>query len=121
MPNVKEGSVIEYKYTLTSPFKSNLPIWKFQTKIPVDYSEFETKIPEYYQYNTFFKGFLDPKITKTSESADILYTSKRTSDGFFVPNTSSNGKISYKLNIVKYVLKDVAAVKDEAFVNNLEN
>ena len=122
MPNVKEGSVIEYKYTITSPFKSNLPVWKFQTKIPVDYSEYETKFPEYYQYNTFFKGFLAPKITKTSESAEILYTTKERGTGFEpVTTTFVNGKTTYKVNVVKFILKDVAAVKDEAFVNNLEN
>ncbi len=122
MPNIKEGSVIEYKYTITSPYKSNLPEWKFQTKIPVNYSEYETKIPEYYQYNTFFKGFLAPTISKTSESAEILYTTKERGAGFGpVTTTFSNGKTTYKVNIVKFILKDVVAVKDEAYVNNIEN
>lgn len=38
MPNVKEGSIIEYKYTIRSPYKSSFPEWKFQNSIPVNYS-----------------------------------------------------------------------------------
>src|SRR5690606_30544412 len=38
-PNVKDGSVIEYKYTMQSPFYRNIPRWYFQGSIPVMYSE----------------------------------------------------------------------------------
>src|SRR6478672_4836097 len=42
MPNVKEGSVIEYRYVVNSPFLSNVPDWQFQSSIPVNHSKFET-------------------------------------------------------------------------------
>ena len=35
MPNIKEGSIIEYKYTVTSPFFSNVDEFVFQYDIPV--------------------------------------------------------------------------------------
>lgn len=35
LPNVKEGSVLEYTYTITSDFVSNLREWNFQHEIPV--------------------------------------------------------------------------------------
>lgn len=44
MPNVKEGSIIEYSYTIKSPFISNLTDWDFQKSIPVNYSEYRTEI-----------------------------------------------------------------------------
>ena len=35
--------------------------------------------------------------------------------------TFTNEKIDYQIKIVKYVLKEVAALKDEAYVNNIDN
>jgi len=56
-PNVKEGSIIELKYTLKSNFLFSLPTWYFQKEIPVDYTFFEAVIPEYFIYNVDVKGF----------------------------------------------------------------
>jgi len=39
-PNVREGSIIEYKYTMVSPYIFQLDDWKFQYEIPVKWSEF---------------------------------------------------------------------------------
>lgn len=55
--NVKEGSIIELKYTLKSNFLFSLPTWYFQREIPVDYTFFEAVIPEYFIYNVDVKGF----------------------------------------------------------------
>ena len=43
IPNVKVGSVIEYKYKINSQNKFNFRDWEFQWKIPVVYSEYVTK------------------------------------------------------------------------------
>lgn len=40
MPNVKEGSVIEFKYTVYTPYIFNLQDWEFQRDIPTLYSEY---------------------------------------------------------------------------------
>jgi hypothetical protein len=39
-PNVKSGSVLEYRYTLERNVSSNFPAWYFQSDIPTRYSEF---------------------------------------------------------------------------------
>jgi hypothetical protein len=44
-PNVKAGSIIEYKYALTSPYLNFFPDWYFQSDIPTRYSEFSSDIP----------------------------------------------------------------------------
>ncbi|MGN6396398.1 MAG: DUF3857 domain-containing protein [Mucilaginibacter sp.] len=53
-PNVKPGSVIEYKYNLGANSPTDFPDWFFQDKIPVRYSELKTSIPEifYFRANT---------------------------------------------------------------------
>jgi hypothetical protein len=40
-PNVKPGSVIEYRYNLIRNIASNFPAWYFQSDIPTRYSEFD--------------------------------------------------------------------------------
>jgi hypothetical protein len=45
-PNVKSGSIIEYKYTIVSDLIGNVPDWYFQTNIPTKYSELTTSIPD---------------------------------------------------------------------------
>ncbi|MGZ3819268.1 MAG: DUF3857 domain-containing protein [Mucilaginibacter sp.] len=40
-PNVKAGSVIEYRYRLMRNIASNFPAWYFQGSIPTRYSEFD--------------------------------------------------------------------------------
>ena len=40
MPNVKEGSIIEYTTKVKSPYFTSVPDWYFQLRIPVLYSEY---------------------------------------------------------------------------------
>jgi hypothetical protein len=49
-PNVKPGSVIEYKYALTASSVGDFPDWYFQTNIPTRYSELTTAIPDILYY-----------------------------------------------------------------------
>lgn len=52
-PNVKAGSVIEYKYVRTVIGSYNgIPDWFFQAHIPVKYSELDTAIPDIFSFKT---------------------------------------------------------------------
>ncbi len=55
-PNVQNGSVLEYEYTVTSPFIFNLEGWSFQNNFPTVYSEFKAEIPGFYHYNRTLIG-----------------------------------------------------------------
>ncbi|MDI1257617.1 MAG: DUF3857 domain-containing protein [Flavobacterium sp.] len=121
MPNVKEGSVIEYKYTIDSPYTSTLPQWTFQSSIPVNYSEYKTAIPEYYSYNAAFKGFIAPVMTKESKSRSLNITSKERNGDYVTKTTYTTDRIDYSESSVTYVEKDLPAMKDEDFVNNINN
>lgn len=109
MPNVKEGSIIEYKIEIRSPYVRNIPQWDFQKIIPVNFSEFTTSIPEYYIFNVRYKGFLTPSITKEKQFKKINLSSY------------SQQFIEYSEDKIKYTLQDVPAIKEEAFVNNINN
>jgi Domain of Unknown Function with PDB structure (DUF3857)/Transglutaminase-like superfamily len=50
LPEVKIGSVFEYKYKMTRKSYSYIPAWTFQQSIPVKYSAYNVIIPEYFQF-----------------------------------------------------------------------
>lgn len=123
MPNILEGSVIEFRYTVKSPYVSWMRDWKFQYDIPVNHSEFTTYIPEYYIYNVVQKGYVFPKVTSDKKTASIILTSKErpTGRGTGGPTTFSQDKIEYIENKTVYVIDDLPAIKEESFVNNIDN
>ncbi len=60
MPNVREGSIIEYKYVIRTPFSTahNPRTWTFQETIPVRWSEYKITIPSYFYYKITMGGYL---------------------------------------------------------------
>ena len=62
MPGLHEGCIIEYKYTVESPFWQNFHDWHFQSSLPKIYSEYDVHIPGFWVYNASLKGPL--KLTK---------------------------------------------------------
>lgn len=56
IPAVKEGTVIEYKYLLTSEFPHQIEECVFQQDIPVIYSNYDVTIPQYFDFNVELKG-----------------------------------------------------------------
>jgi len=66
-PNVKAGSIIEYKYTWTTVSYANFPDWFFQQTIPVRYSEYNTEIPSYCTFRTHIRVY-DPFVKDQSKT-----------------------------------------------------
>jgi len=58
MPDLQLGCIIEYKYTLESPFLEKFRTWEFQSDIPKLYSEYEVHIPKVFGYNVSLRGAL---------------------------------------------------------------
>lgn len=52
LPNVKVGSVFEYRYKLFRKSYSYIPSWNFQQSIPVKYSAYNLSIPEYFEFTS---------------------------------------------------------------------
>ncbi len=123
MPNVKEGSIIEYAYTIKSPFISNFPEWSFQKNIPVNYSEYTTLIPEYFVYNTFTKGFSNIKVTRNSDNKRMPYSYSYVdvSRAGTAKSERVTTEIQFVENRTNYLVENVPALKEESFVNNLDN
>ena len=121
MPNVKEGSIIEIEYSIKDEGTGLIDEWTFQDEIPVDFSEYTTLIPEYYVYNTHFKGWLTPKIVTDEQRISIELRSKVGQESGNSRTTFHTEQLSYRLKKSTYTLEQVPAIKNESFTNNINN
>lgn len=119
MPDVKEGSIVEYKYTIISPFVHVMPDWRFQESIPVQHSEFTTRIPEYFVFNTNFRGYYPPKVTKKSAARSLNFTEKTRQDNR--PTQITTSKVDYTEEAITYTLENLPAMKNEKYTTNIDN
>ncbi|WP_335964584.1 DUF3857 domain-containing protein [Galbibacter sp. PAP.153] len=122
-PNLKEGSIIEYKYNITSPFLSNIHEVQVQREIPVDQVEASFEFPEYFYFKPLIKGYYPLNIATSAKSGSINFVNKNRSNnnGHVVKTTYSSQKLDYKININSINLSNIPALKDEPFVNNIDN
>jgi len=105
MPNLREGSIIEYSYKIRKSSIFNFSNWEFQSGIPKLYSEFVAMIPAVYNFNVSLRG---PQ-----------------------PLTSQNGEISRECLRVNgstvdcsrltYVMKNIPAFTEEAYMTAASN
>ncbi|GAA3562628.1 DUF3857 domain-containing protein [Snuella lapsa] len=119
MPNIKEGAVIEYKYRITSPFYSNVDEFVFQHDIPVKKLEAKFEAPEYFNFKVNAKGYL-PVIPKTERKRDRIRLTNKDRNLGQTTNISSS-EIEFDKNCSYYELTNIPALKEEPYVNNINN
>ncbi|RZJ63851.1 MAG: transglutaminase domain-containing protein [Flavobacterium sp.] len=101
MPNVKEGSVIEYKYVIKSPYFHEVNDWYFQYAIPANNVSFEMAVPIYFDYNRYLAGYVHVDQTAPSKRWGV----------------ASNFEEVFTV----YSAKNIKALKQEAYVGNVRN
>lgn len=121
-PNVKEGSVIEVSYKISSDFLHYLRDWDFQSSIPVAWSEYRAFIPEYFYYDKYMQGYVPLQVNETKEypRSFMINTKERTTDpGSRVTSTQfQSDKIEYREFQHRWVAKDVPAFREEPFMTS---
>jgi hypothetical protein len=111
-PALKEGSIIEYQYTIICPHESSLRGWSFQDKkYPTLWSEFDYTIPELYRFLPIRQGYENWQINSTeTESASYRIYSNGQSGNYNTINTHQ-----------VYAMADIPALKEESFTTTLDN
>jgi hypothetical protein len=105
-PNVREGSVIEYRYVLSSPFLWNLRDWEFQHKIPTIYSNYIVRIIPFYEYSYILQG-----MSKFSSQKDWIDEQSE----------QSIAGIKYKELVHEYTMVDIPAFKSEDYITTIND
>lgn len=125
-PDVREGSIIEYTYTLRSDFIFNLQDWSFQSDIPAVWSEYIVAIPEYFTYKQFAQGYHAMTVNNTEMKRDriIIKSKSRTGGdaGFSTTKTTfSQDEIPYSKTVYHWRAEKVPAFKEEPYMASIEN
>jgi len=121
-PAVKEGSIIDFVYTISSEFLWNLQSWQFQYKIPVAYSEYSAIIPEFFNYHRTQKGYDNINLTEESEMRTENFTIQWKS----LPKSGGQvDKGSYKIDskstFWKWKAHTIPAFTDEAYMTTYKD
>ncbi len=104
-PDVQDGSILEYRYVLESPFHFNLPDWTFQSKIPTIYSEYEVRMIPFYEYVYLVQG-----ISKFDLQESVADNNKKIFS-----------RIEYQDYIHRYALKNIPSFKDESYITSIND
>lgn len=105
MPDVSEGSVIEYRYKVISPYFVNLRDWEFQSKIPTIYSQYTVCMIPFYEYSYIFQGAKKFDVFKNE-----LTSMKRNYAG-----------VEYPDNNYTFGMKNIPAFRDEDFITSVND
>lgn len=113
LPNVKEGSIIEYRYKTSSEFLFTLDGWYFQGSYPCLYSSFTISLPEFYSYKVLSTGYVPIK-------TDVAKTTIR---NYYAPATlkTKSGNFDANMRKVKYYAENIPAIKTESYITTLND
>ena len=122
MPDIQDGSVIEFKYTLKTPFIQNVNELRLQERIPLNKASIRFATIEYLGYKMHQKGWLPVKIDEERNSRKLSFRYTRD----FLDTRSAIGNTSTEVldlteTIYKVEVEDVPAIKEEVFCGNVEN
>ncbi|WP_378182402.1 DUF3857 domain-containing protein [Aquimarina sp. SS2-1] len=67
MPSLQEGSVIEFKYKIVSPFLFNVGKIYLQESIPIKKQDIEIITPEYFNFKKVTTGYLPINLTESDK------------------------------------------------------
>lgn len=104
-PNARSGSILEFEYTIESPYYYTFRRWVFQDDIPKVSSEYWATIPANFIYNITLVGFL--KLTKN--------------EGSIIKNCFNPQGNSADCARFKYEIDDIPAFAKEDYMTAPEN
>ncbi len=115
-PNVKEGSILEYTYTITSDFLTHLRPWEFQgTSWPRVYSEYTVKIPQFFSYVFLAQGYISLKSENSSKMQSFNISEQNGTQA------SRQFALSGYENTNRWIARDVPVLKEENYTSTIEN
>ncbi len=115
-PNVKEGSIIEYEYTIVSDFLSNLQPWEFQGAYPRLWSEYNLSVPVFLGYVFLTQGY------KTYD----IKNKEQHNESFQIADSRGAGateRFSFNAFVDdhRWVIKNVPPLKEESYTSTIDN
>jgi Domain of Unknown Function with PDB structure (DUF3857)/Transglutaminase-like superfamily len=110
IPQVREGSIIEYSYTMLDEKSGALPSdWSFQDDIPTIWSEYKVNMPELFRVMPTFQGIQTQAIAVRE---DTLQDRKE---------TFGLTEVYWKNRVMRWAQKDLPALQSEPMMSSIYN
>jgi hypothetical protein len=116
LPNLKEGSIIDFEYTIISDFLFNLQPWSFQGPVPCLWSEYEVSVPQFLGYVFLTQGYQPFFINEKKDRKETFVVT----DSRSIASTK-NTPVNSTVTGFRWVMKDVPELKEESFTTTLKN
>jgi hypothetical protein len=125
MPAVRVNSIIEFEYTIQSDFTFNLQSWYFQSSIPVNYSEYNVLIPEYFEYKKISHGYVPLSVNEvlpTTQRFTVHIAAERTQQGYVTQIQPAHDEIfTPAATSYRWVAVNVPALIPEPFITTVND
>ncbi len=124
MPNLKDGSIVEWEYVLTSKHFFNIDQVKFQYEIPVKLVDAEVRIPEYFVFKYLPSNYYPIQIDVRDKNRKINYTYRSLDGKVGYPSvkTSSNSlELVFEEKVYSSLERNIPAIIKEPYINNINN
>ena len=122
LPAVKEGSIIEYTYTVTSDYNYHLPVWAFQSlEHPCLWSEYEVTIPQTLFYVFVKQGVHNFDIDKGSEGYASYQVTQKAEVGALAMGDDQHLFVNAHTINHRWVMKNIPAFHEESFLSTPRN
>ncbi|WP_431215697.1 DUF3857 domain-containing protein [Puia sp. P3] len=115
LPAVKEGSIIEFTYTETSPYAYNLPSWAFQSdQYPCLWSEYQVSIPQALFYVVVREGVHGYTIDKGSEGNESYTVTQKDQSAY--GSRDQDLYVDARTTKHQWAMKDIPALHAERYL-----
>ncbi|MDT0689111.1 DUF3857 domain-containing protein [Salegentibacter sp. F188] len=120
MPNARVGSVVEWSYKTISPF------WKvddlvLQQDIPVKHYYAKIRTPQMFGFRVLKRGSFEISPNSSVESRSLGFTYAGTGGYGTSTIRSNSARVNFQEIISEYQKENIPALKEEPFVNNINN
>jgi hypothetical protein len=121
IPQVREGSIIEFSYKMVSDYIITLPEWKFQKSIPVEHSELFVAIPEDFDYIMLTQGwgrFSEQDKSSRTRSITRYMVVEQNEYGQSKMRETVRSSETCVEQVYHWLAKDQRPLKNERFIGN---
>ncbi|HZY38206.1 MAG TPA: DUF3857 domain-containing protein, partial [Mucilaginibacter sp.] len=118
-PNVKPGSILEYKYKHVRNYFSYLPTWDFQAPVPVRYSELSVAIPDVFYFRVaphFYQAMV--KHSTSVGSGVLKVTSHSLSVGATATSDQQSDSYPYNVNNEVWGMANVPSLQTDDYTSS---
>lgn len=105
IPAVKVGTIIEYRYKIISERYYQLPDWILQENNPIVYTNYEVRIPEYFNFSIDTRG---GELLKTEE--------KQITQTFNIHSRDGVESVSANTRQLNFIAHNLSAIRNESYI-----